>query len=73
MAKSDTKKTRAEKRPEDPGRRDFIVIATNAMAGLGAVAVAWPLIDQMNPALILWRLPTLRLMSRKLLKVSRSQ
>ena len=50
MAKSDTKKTRAAKRPEDPGRRDFIVIATNAMAGLGAVAVAWPLIDQMNPA-----------------------
>ena len=50
MGKSETKKTRAVKRPEDPGRRDFIVIATNAMAGLGAVAVAWPLIDQMNPA-----------------------
>jgi ubiquinol-cytochrome c reductase iron-sulfur subunit len=50
MAKSDTKKTTASKRPEDPGRRDFIVIATNAMAGLGAAAVAWPLIDQMNPA-----------------------
>ena len=43
MAKSDTKKTTASKRPEDPGRRDFIVIATNAMAGLGAAAVAWPL------------------------------
>ena len=50
MAKSDKKKTTASKRPEDPGRRDFIVIATNAMAGLGAAAVAWPLIDQMNPA-----------------------
>jgi len=50
MAKSDTKKTTASKRPEDPGRRDFIVIATNAMAGLGAAAVVWPLIDQMNPA-----------------------
>ena len=50
MGKSETKKTRSVKRPEDPGRRDFIVIATNAMAGLGAVAVAWPLIDQMNPA-----------------------
>ena len=50
MGKSETKKTRPVKRPEDPGRRDFIVIATNAMAGLGAVAVAWPLIDQMNPA-----------------------
>ena len=50
MAKSDTTKIKASKRPEDPGRRDFIVIATNAMVGLGAVAVAWPLIDQMNPA-----------------------
>ena len=50
MGKSDTKKLKAVKRPEDPGRRDVIVIATNAMAGLGAVAVAWPLIDQMNPA-----------------------
>ncbi len=50
MAKSDTNKIKASTRPEDPGRRDFIVIATNAMLGLGAVAVAWPLIDQMNPA-----------------------
>ena len=50
MAKSDQKTNKAPKRPEDPGRRDFIVIATNAMVGLGAVAVAWPLIDQMNPA-----------------------
>lgn len=50
MAKLDTKKMAGLKRPEDAGRRDFFVIATNAMAGLGAVAVAWPLIDQMNPA-----------------------
>ena len=50
MAKPDTTKIKASKRPEDPGRRDFIVIATNAMVGLGAAAVAWPLIDQMNPA-----------------------
>ena len=50
MAKSDTKITKRPQRPEDAGRRDFIVIATNAMFGLGAVAVAWPLIDQMNPA-----------------------
>ena len=50
MAKSDPSKGKALKRPEDPGRRDFIVITTNAMVGLGAVAVAWPLIDQMNPA-----------------------
>ena len=32
------------------GRRDFIVVASYAMAGIGAAAVAWPLIDQMNPA-----------------------
>ena len=32
------------------GRRDFIVVATNAMLAVGAGAVAYPLIDQMNPA-----------------------
>jgi ubiquinol-cytochrome c reductase iron-sulfur subunit len=35
---------------ESHGRRDFIVVGTYAMAGLGAAAVTWPLIDQMNPA-----------------------
>ncbi len=32
------------------GRRDFIVVASYAMAGIGLASVAWPLIDQMNPA-----------------------
>ena len=32
------------------GRRDFIIVATNAMMAVGAAAVAYPLIDQMNPA-----------------------
>ncbi|MBN9023624.1 MAG: ubiquinol-cytochrome c reductase iron-sulfur subunit [Rhizobiales bacterium] len=32
-----------------PTRRDFLYIATGAMAAVGAAAVAWPLIDQMNP------------------------
>ena len=32
------------------GRRDFIVVATNTMMAVGAAAVAYPLIDQMNPA-----------------------
>ena len=32
------------------GRRDFIVVATNTMMGVGAAAVAYPLINQMNPA-----------------------
>ena len=34
----------------DPGRRDFIHIAATAAAVGGIVAVAWPLIDQLNPA-----------------------
>ena len=35
---------------DDPSRRDFIHIATG-VAALGAVAgLAWPMIDQMNPA-----------------------
>ena len=33
----------------EPTRRDFIYVATGAMAAVGAAAVAWPLIDQMNP------------------------
>ena len=32
------------------GRRDFILVATNAMMAVGAAAVTYPLIDQMNPA-----------------------
>jgi ubiquinol-cytochrome c reductase iron-sulfur subunit len=50
MAKSDTNKNPAKGDVQEPGRRDFIVVATYAMAGLGAAAVAWPLIDQLNPA-----------------------
>jgi ubiquinol-cytochrome c reductase iron-sulfur subunit len=50
MAKSDTNKVSAEIQAKDPGRRDFIVISTYAMAGIGSAAVVWPLIDQMNPA-----------------------
>lgn len=33
----------------DPNRRDFLYIATGAMGVVGAAAVAWPFIDQMNP------------------------
>jgi len=36
--------------PSNMGRRDFIVVASYAMAGIGLASVAWPLIDQMNPA-----------------------
>ena len=30
-------------------RRDFLYVATGAVAAVGAAAVAWPLISQMNP------------------------
>lgn len=33
----------------DVSRRDFLIIATGAFAAVGAAAIAWPLIDQMNP------------------------
>ena len=31
-------------------RRDFLYIATTSLAGVGAAAAIWPLIDQMNPS-----------------------
>ncbi len=31
-------------------RRDFIYVATGAFAAVGAAAVVWPLINQMNPS-----------------------
>jgi len=34
---------------ENPSRRDFMMITTGAVAAVGVAAVAWPLIDQMNP------------------------
>ena len=48
MVKKNTLKK--DSNEEQRGRRDFIVVASYAMAGIGAAAVAWPLIDQMNPA-----------------------
>ncbi|HKT54769.1 MAG TPA: ubiquinol-cytochrome c reductase iron-sulfur subunit [Caulobacteraceae bacterium] len=35
---------------DDPNRRDFIHIAAAAAAVGGVAAVAWPLIDEMNPS-----------------------
>ncbi|HXM85180.1 MAG TPA: ubiquinol-cytochrome c reductase iron-sulfur subunit [Stellaceae bacterium] len=35
---------------EEGTRRDFLVIAANALMGVGAACVAWPLIKSMNPA-----------------------
>ncbi len=34
----------------EPTRRDFLYVATGAMAAVGAAAAAWPFIDQMNPS-----------------------
>ncbi len=33
----------------EPTRRDFLFIATGAVGAVGAAAVAWPLVSQMNP------------------------
>ena len=33
----------------EPTRRDFLYIATGAVAAVGAAAVVWPLINQMSP------------------------
>jgi len=35
---------------EEATRRDFILLTANAVAGVGAAAFVWPLIDSMNPA-----------------------
>jgi ubiquinol-cytochrome c reductase iron-sulfur subunit len=35
---------------EGATRRDFLVYASQAMGGLGAVALLWPFVDSMNPA-----------------------
>jgi len=34
---------------ESPNRRDFLFLATGAVGAVGAAAVVWPLIDQINP------------------------
>lgn len=35
---------------DEPTRRDFLMLATTAVAGIGAVAAVWPFIDNLNPA-----------------------
>jgi ubiquinol-cytochrome c reductase iron-sulfur subunit len=34
---------------DEPTRRDFIVVAAQTLAGVGAAMALWPFIDQMNP------------------------
>jgi ubiquinol-cytochrome c reductase iron-sulfur subunit len=35
---------------DEPTRRDFIHIAAAAAGGVGLAALAWPIVDQMNPS-----------------------
>lgn len=35
--------------PEAPNRRDFLVVAGNAFAAIGAASLIWPFVQQMNP------------------------
>ncbi len=39
-----------KKTPKDVNKRDFLLVSTYALAGVGAASFVWPLIDQMNPA-----------------------
>jgi len=39
----------AESSPTEPTRRDYLFIATSAVAAVGAAGALWPLIAQMNP------------------------
>ena len=34
---------------EEPKRRDFLVVAGNTMAAVGAASLLWPFVQQMNP------------------------
>ena len=38
------------KNEQNEDKRDFLIVSTYALAGIGAAAFVWPLIDQMNPA-----------------------
>jgi ubiquinol-cytochrome c reductase iron-sulfur subunit len=41
--------TLAEQAQHSTNRRDFIFVATGAVGAVGAAAVVWPLINQLNP------------------------
>ena len=34
---------------DDADRRDFVIVAANAFAGIGAASLLWPFVQQMNP------------------------
>lgn len=35
---------------KEPTRRDFLILTTSAVGGLGAMTLAWPFISSMNPS-----------------------
>jgi len=39
----------ANDQDQEPTRRDFLYVATGAVAAVGAASVVWPLVAQMNP------------------------
>ena len=43
----------------EPTRRDFLYLATGAVAAVGVAAAAWPVIDQMNPSAAVLALSTI--------------
>lgn len=49
MAKTATPESQAA-HEDGETRRDFIVLTASGMAAVGAGAIAWPLVDSMNPA-----------------------
>ena len=50
MAESTSAAGHAGAPGEDETRRDFLYLATGAMTAVGAAAMAWPLIENMNPS-----------------------
>ena len=54
-------------------RRDFLNVAAVSFAGVGVVAVALPLVTQMNPPADVLALASTRSTSRRLLRVRRSR
>src|SRR5690606_32909641 len=50
MAHSSHTPTASDTQPDDPSRRDFMVLTASALGAVGACAVAWPFVDSMNPA-----------------------
>ena len=50
MSMSDSAEATADDGEMDPGRRDFLYMATGAMGAVGLAGAIWPFIDTMNPA-----------------------